>query len=226
MEVARGQRAVRLIVVDDEPLWLDLLRVALTSADVHVAAAYTDPQEALDQWSPGIDVALIDVELGRDTMNGFELARRLRARTSPLGVVFLTSVADPWMVDDAASTALAGTSYLLKRGVSDLAELQRAVQVASTGGIVMDPDIHDAIRGNGPLPGLTPLQGRMLRLMAAGRSNAQISMELGVALKTVESNITRISRTLGVGDSENVRVGCVTRYLAAASHGPHRSLGH
>lgn len=205
-----------LAIVDDEPLWLDLLRVALTTGQLHVAAAFTDAHTALANW-PHVEVALIDVELGAKQPHGFTLARELRARHPGLAIVFLTSVADPWMIDHAAAAAMAGTSYLLKRGVGDLMSLQNAVLAAARGEVSVDPEILDVMRGNGPVPGLTPVQCRMLRLLALGRSNAQISAELGVAQKTVEANITRISRVLGVPEHENVRVGCVTRYLAAAT---------
>lgn len=217
-------RPIALAILDDEPLWLDLLRVALTTGSMHVAAAFDDPESALRHWPEAVDVALLDVELGRPDLTGFTVARRLRAKRPDLGVVFLTSVADPWLIDDAAASAVAGTSYLLKRGVGNLAALQRAVHLAAAGEIVMDPEIHDAIRGNGPVSGLTPLQGRILRLLATGQSNAQIAETLVVAQKTVEGNITRIARTLGVGPTENVRVGCVTRYLSVAAHGPHRAV--
>lgn len=216
---------ITLAVVDDETLWLDLLRVALTSGDMHVSAAFSDPDVALAEW-PRVNVALLDVELGPERMHGFELAKRLRARDPGLAVVFLTSVADPWMIDHAAASAVAGTSYLLKRGVGNLAVLQHAVRAASRGELMMDPEILDVMRDSGPVPGLTPLQGRLLRLMATGSTNAQIATELGIAQKTVEGNITKISRILGVGDDENVRVGCVRRYLSAAASGPHRAVRH
>lgn len=217
--------AITLAIVDDESLWLDLLRVALTSSDMHVSAAYSDPAVALAEW-PRVDVALLDVELGPDRMHGFELARQLRQRDPRLAVVFLTSVADPWMIDHTAASAVAGTSYLLKSGVGNLAMLQHAVFAAARGEIMMDAGILDAIRDNGPVAGLTPLQGRLLRLLATGSTNQQIAIELGVAQKTVEANITKVARILEVGDDENVRVGCVTRYLAAAADGPHRAMRH
>lgn len=216
---------ITLAIVDDETLWLDLLRVALTSGDMHVSAAFSDPAVALADW-PRVNVALLDVELGPDRMHGFYLAKQLRARDPNLAVVFLTSVADPWMIDYAAASAVAGTSYLLKRGVGNLAVLQHAVFAASRGELMMDPEILDVMRDSGPVPGLTPLQSRLLRLMATGSTNAQIATELGIAQKTVEGNITKISRILEVGDDENVRVGCVTRYLSAAAAGPHRAVRH
>lgn len=205
----------RAVIVDDEPLWLDLLRVALEHGGVQVAAAFTDAQAAIEQWPGHVHVAILDVDLGGDT-SGFRLARTLRAQHPGLPVVFLTSVADPWIVDEAAASVIAGTSYLLKRSVSNVGELCAAIHATIDGEIVAAPEVVNALHGEGPMPGLTPTQGRILRLMALGRTNQQIAAELGIAVKTVEGNITRIARVLGVPVDQNLRVGCVTRYLATA----------
>lgn len=208
-------------IVDDEPLWLDLLGIALADDIFEVIGTFTDPAAALEDWPAAADVALLDVDLGTD-MSGFDVARTLRSRMPGMPVVFLTSVADPWIVDDAAASAIAGTSYLLKRQVSDRTALRDAIVATAAGHVLVAEEVLDALHGGGPLPGLSPTQVRILRLMAVGRSNAQIAAELGIAVKTVEGNITRIARTLGVPPEENLRVGCVTRYLAVASPGPYR----
>ena len=213
---------ITLGVVDDEPLWRDLLRVSLTSGGMHVVAAFGNPIEAEENWPGTASTALIDVELGAGAIHGFELARRLRSAHPHLSVVFLTSVVDPWMVDEAAASLIAGTSYLLKRSVSSLEQLQAAVRSAAAGSLVVDERIIDALAGRGPVAGLTAAQLRLLRLMAVGKSNSQIAKDMKVAVKTVEGNITRIARVLGVADAQNVRVGCVTRYLSVAAPGAHR----
>ena len=213
---------IALAVVDDEPLWLDLLRVALTTGGMHVSAVFADPQEALAGWPEAVRVAVLDVELGPGRIDGFALAKELREAHPSLGIVFLTSVVDPWMIDAAAASAIAGTSYLVKRSVADVEQLCQVVRATAAGQVVVDPAVLDAVRGEGPVHGLSPLQTRIVRLMATGWSNAQIAEELGLSVKTVEANITRISRTFGVENDRNVRVGCVIRYLAAAIPGAHR----
>lgn len=212
---------ITLAIVDDEPLWLDLLRVALTTGPLHVMEAFSDPQTALDNWPQQVQVALLDVELGFGRMNGFELARVLRERNPDLDIVFLTAVADPWIVDEAASSAIAGTSYLLKRGAGRLANLQRAVALAGDGQVTLDEGMVEALHGRGPIPGITPTQARILRLVALGYANAQIADEVGLSVKAVEANIGRIAKALRVDEGQNLRVGCVTRYLALAAPGAH-----
>jgi DNA-binding NarL/FixJ family response regulator len=213
---------LRLAIVDDEPLWLDLLRLALTNAGHEVVGAYSSSAEALRAWPAEVSQALIDVELGRASMHGFELARTLRSMRPTLTVVFLTSVVDPWMIDAAAGSAVAGTSYLLKRGVADVAQLDRVLRATAAGEVIVDPQVLRALGSGGPADGLSPLQLRVVRLMATGWSNAQIAEELGLSVKTVESNITRIAKALDIDHERNVRVECVTRYLAYAAAGPHR----
>lgn len=216
--------SLRLAVVDDEPLWVDLLSVALTRAGHVVEGTFTSASEALRRWPPQTQVGLIDVELGRGSMNGFQLGRRLRVRDEGLRLVFLSSVVDPWMIDAAAASAIAGTSYLLKRKVSNVAQLDAVLRTTAAGGIVVDDQVMQAIHGQEPVSGLSPQQVRILRLVATGWSNAQIAQELALSVKAVEANITRIARAFGVDQARNVRVACVTRYLAMAVNGPHEAL--
>jgi DNA-binding CsgD family transcriptional regulator len=45
---------------------------------------------------------------------------------------------------------------------------------------------------------LTPAEERIARLVAAGRTNKEVAEELDVSTKTVEWNLTRVYRKLGV----------------------------
>ena len=203
-------RPLRLVVIDDEPLWLDLLRRALESTGFEVAAVFTSGQAAIDHWPDGASLALVDVELGAGGPHGFEVVRRLRKDRPELKVVFLTSVVDPWMIDAAAGSTVAGTSYLLKGGVADVRQLERVLNATCAGELIVDSHVLQAMRGDGPISGLTPAQARVMRLVATGWSNAQIAEELGMSVKTVEATVTRIARQFGVESDRNVRVACVT----------------
>lgn len=216
--------SVPIAVVDDESLWLDLIARAMKGTDFEVVAAFTSGQAAIDTWPPEACLGLIDVELGQVGINGFDVARALRAKFPRLAIVFLTSVIDPWMVDQAAGAVASGTSYVLKGSVADVEELGKVLRATLDGQVVVDPRVLKSMSGDGPVEGLTPTQIRVMRLVATGWSNHQIADELNLSVKTVEATITRIARLFGVDSDRNVRVACVTRYLALAASGAHGAV--
>ena len=72
-------RPLRLLVIDDSPAELELLREALESIDavVDVTTAMAGDEIELDQVAPWPDLVLLDVHLPR--MNGIEVLHRLKA---------------------------------------------------------------------------------------------------------------------------------------------------
>ncbi|KQL46834.1 histidine kinase [Brevibacillus choshinensis] len=79
-----------LIVEDEKPI-LDLMKYVI-GQDPHytIVGAYTNPLEALDQFSElQVDVAFLDVEMPR--MNGLDLAQKINERSSQTKIVFTTA---------------------------------------------------------------------------------------------------------------------------------------
>lgn len=69
----------------------------------------------------------------------------------------------------------------------------------------------DRLRTRRTPTGLTPTEAQVAHLAAAGRTNAEIASELVVSVRTVESNLTRVYRKLGVRS----RTELATRLTAA-----------
>lgn len=82
---------MRVILVDDEPIALELLKLMLSSyEDVEITGAYTEPIEALkniDKTKP--DVVFLDIEMG--SMGGLELASVFLDNQSNVEIVFVTA---------------------------------------------------------------------------------------------------------------------------------------
>ena len=70
------------------------------------------------------------------------------------------------------------------------------------------------------LPGLTPAEQAVARLVAAGRTNRQTAAELYVSVKTVEFHLRHIFGKLGIGSRKDL-----TARLRAPAASPAGNLG-
>lgn len=151
------------------------------------------------------DVLLLDVRMpGR---NGLDLLRELQAAGELPPTILLTTFDD----DEALLEGLkAGARGFLLKDVS-LEQLTDAIQKVSRGETLIRPAITESVlRGlehvrrnfealDAPDP-LTKRELEILRLMAGGYSNREISEALGVAEGTTKNHASSIFSKLGVRD--------------------------
>ncbi len=211
---------IRVAVIEDEPLFRGLLQRHLGQHPrLEVVGAYADGASALDDLGNAQpDVVTTDIELpGR--LDGIQTALALRQRKPELGVVILSNHADPRFVG-VLRDVTSGWSYLLKKSVSDIETLDRAVEGAASGTVTLDPAIVAGMRPkrNGALARLTPRQREILGLVAQGLTNAAIAEQLVLAEKSVENQLTAIYAEIGLDRgaldaSVHPRVSAVLAYL-------------
>jgi DNA-binding NarL/FixJ family response regulator len=208
-----------IAIVEDEDLYRDLLRIALSQQPrLLIVGAFGDGEAALAAL-PGLEprVAILDIALP-GALNGVQLGLLLRRQLPELGIVLLSNHGDPEFVASLPPRALTGWSYLLKRSVSDAAALGRAIEGAAAGFVVLDPQLVSGLqpRPDGPLSRLTPRQTEILSLIAQGYTNAAIARQLILAEKSVQNQINQIYQQLGIdrGDTAvHPRVTAVLTYL-------------
>lgn len=207
-----GSRSV--LVVEDDALLRDLIARSLEGAGmvVETAATAADAKRAFNRMDP--DAAVIDIELGPGP-NGFDLADVLRSQAPHVAVVFLTNLPDPRFAARGSDEIAGGVSYLRKSQLSDVATLIDALDATMRGSQQGMPR-HDRDPDR-PLGHLTRKQVDVLRLIAAGQTNAQIARARGVTIKAVEDTIGRIGVALDVeaSDDVNLRVAIARCYLDA-----------
>jgi two-component system, NarL family, response regulator DevR len=197
-------RRLRVMVVDDHEVVRRGLRALLEAAgDISVVAEAGTVQQAIsaaDEQQP--DVIVMDVRLGDGS--GVEATREIRARRPETQVLMLTSFAD----DEAlfASIMAGAAGYVLKqiRG----GELLRAVRAVGEGQSLLDPAVTQSVlqrlrRGKHMLEDerlarLSAQEERILKLIADGRTNRQIGVELSLAEKTVKNYVSNILGKLDV----------------------------
>ncbi|MGW2394938.1 response regulator [Kitasatospora sp. NPDC001664] len=203
-EQQRDTGAVRVLIVDDHPLFREGLKAALQSAEgievVGEAETVAAVPGAVADLLP--DVVVLDLSLPDGS--GLEAARLLAAQTPTAPVLMLTMADDDGSLLAALQAGARG--YLVKGAGRD--EVLHAVRTVAAGGAVFGSDIAARItallagtklREAGQLfPTLTAREAEVLNLVAKGLDNRRIARELVVAEKTVRNHVTHIFEKLHV----------------------------
>jgi DNA-binding NarL/FixJ family response regulator len=211
---------LRLAVVEDEPLYRELLVTGLIARldDVKVVGSFGSAEELADAVrAEDVDVLLADVDLGPGA-DGTQLGVHLRRRNRRMGVVLLSNLAMPGLLASLPEDVRGGWSYLLKTSVADLDQLALAIRESASGGMVIDSALTSKLTAerSGPLGQLTPRQMDVLARMANGWSNKRIADDLVLSVRTIESVISDVIAALAIPkdvDGYNARVACVLVYL-------------
>ena len=198
--------SIRVLVADDQALVRSGFRLILEAReDIEVVGEAEDGGEAVElarRLDP--DVILMDVRMPR--MDGVEATRRLTAAGSSARVVILTTFDLDEYVHDAIR---AGASGFLLKDVQP-AQLVEAVRVVAAGEALLAPTVTRrlldrfarALPDEKPpsLEALTTRELEILRLVAAGLSNAEIAEQLVVTEATVKTHVSSVLRKLHLRD--------------------------
>jgi DNA-binding NarL/FixJ family response regulator len=196
--------SVRVLIVDDHPLFRDGVRTALSGEeDLELVGEAEDVASAVEQVAALTpDVVLMDLNL--PDASGIEATRTLMARHPGLRVLVMTMSTE----DDAVVAAMrAGArGYVVKgAGRRDLVDSVRAV---ASGGGVFSPEVADrlagyftglaAVPGREVFPQLSEREREVLELLARGHDNRGIARELYLSDKTVRNYVSNLLAKLEV----------------------------
>lgn len=203
---------LRIGILEDEPLFASLLSKSIHGEDRMVEFVASKPSEFLSLFRlKTIDCAVLDVHLGEGP-SGFEVAEKIRQEHPTIGIVFLTSFEDPRLFTRSVPELPMGSKYIVKQKIEDLKVIEKFIDEA-----VDEP--HAPLSGiDSKLSELSDQQIEVLRLVANGMTNSEIASELFISEKTVESNISKIAKALGVKKLHggNSRVALAKLYYRSA----------
>lgn len=191
--------AHRVLLVDDDDFTRMTLRAVLASLDYDVIGDAAHVVAAMDlARAESPDLAVIDLDLGEGP-TGIDLAHGLRTLRPTIGLVMLSSYADPRLIGRRTRPLPEGTQYLSKQSVGDARVLDEALRKS------LDRD-DTATPAEGTA--LTDAQIEMMRLIAAGYSNAEIAKRMWISEDGVNRAVTRLVKQLGlqVSKEHNTRV--------------------
>jgi two-component system, NarL family, response regulator DevR len=194
---------VRLVLVDDSELVRMGLRTLLTpEPTISLLAEASSVREAVSVISVHRpDVVLMDIRLPDGT--GFDACRQVLKTLPQTRIIFLTSVVDDKLVDEAIKSG--GHGYLLKE-INGRGLVQAITDVAA-GRSILDPAVTARVMTlvktggpapNGPLDSLSPQERRVLALIAEGKTNKEVAMDLNLSEKTVKNYLANIFDKLNI----------------------------
>ena len=206
---AGGGVSTRCLIADDQAMVREGFAAVLAAQPgllvVGQAADGADAVRQAQHLRP--DVVLMDVRM--PVMDGLQATRQILAAARPARprVLMLTTFDLDEYVYEALRAGASG--FLLKDATA--AELVRAVRVVAAGDALLAPSVTRRLIADfarqphsGPPPRslspLTPRETEVLRLIAHGLSNTEISSALVIAEQTTKTHVGRILAKLGLRD--------------------------
>jgi DNA-binding NarL/FixJ family response regulator len=197
---------IRVLIADDQVLVRAGFRMILGSEPgLDVVGEAGDGLEAVSlavELEP--DVVLMDIRMPE--LDGIEATRRTVARPNAPRVLVLTTFDLDEYVYEALRAGASG--FLLKDAPED--QLVAGIRIVADGGSLFAPSVTRRLveryvdaRPSTPPPALddlTPRETEVLRLVAQGLSNAEISAHLVVSEHTTKTHVARILQKLDLRD--------------------------
>jgi len=199
---------IRVVIADDQRVVREGLTTLIGLIDgvevVDTAANGIEAIECAERERP--DVVLMDLRMPE--LDGAEATRRIRAGLAGTQVLVLTTYADDESLFPALEAGARG--YLTKDASAE--EIEAAIRAVAEGRTHLDPAVQQrlvaAVLERRPIAGradalpddLTPREAEVLKLIAAGMSNAEIAAALFVSNATVKTHINHIFAKTGVSD--------------------------
>ena len=194
---------IRVMVVDDHPIWRDGVARDLTEAGLEVVATASNGTEALNR-APAARPQVVVLDLQIPAPNGVEVTATLVKNDPTVRVLILSASGEQADVLDAVKAG--ATGYLVKS--ASRAELLSAVMRVAQGDTVFTPGLAGLVLGeyrrlsdvpaapDSDTPRLTERETEVLRLVAKGLSYKQIAERLVLSHRTVQNHVQNTLRKL------------------------------
>ena len=199
---------IRVLLVDDQAMVRAGFRMILEAEDdVEVLGEAEDGDQGVvltERLAP--DIVLMDVQMPR--LDGLEATRRIVAdpRLSSRVVILTTFERDDYIFE---ALQVGASGFLLKNAPPE--DLIRAVRVVAEGEALLAPSVTRRIieerlrrparrRSDDAIARLTDRELEVLKLLATGRSNAELATTLYVGEGTVKTHVSNVLSKLGLRD--------------------------
>ena len=196
------KKEITILIADDHPIFRRGLRAVIEAdALLKVVAEAEDGESALSfirELQP--DIAVLDIDM--PPPDGLAIARELRARRSPVELVFLTMHNDEALLTAALDVGVKG--FIVKDGAAN--ELTACIRAVAAGQNFVSPTLsgHLLTRRNKrhaqspSINDLTASERHVLLLVAESMTNKEIAEKMFISVRTVEHHRSNICAKLGL----------------------------
>jgi DNA-binding NarL/FixJ family response regulator len=194
--MSEDANAIRILVVDDHLVVREGVDALVRrQTDLRVVAQASNGREAIQQFrAHRPDITLMDLQMPE--MNGLDALIALRAEFPEARVIVLTTYTGDVQVLRAIKAG--AWAYLLKNALHK--ELLDTIRAVHAGKKYLSAEASFELAEHASGDALTPAEVRVLRLIADGNANKEISEQLSVSEDTVKGQVRNILSKLGAKD--------------------------
>jgi DNA-binding NarL/FixJ family response regulator len=202
MDATRTSAPIRVMVVDDHPMWRDAVERDLVGAGLEVVAVAANGRETLARFpATRPDVVVLDLQI--PAPNGIEVIDQLVTQDPAVRILVLSASGE--QADVFGAVKAGATGYLVKS--ASRAELLDAVRRVAAGDPVFTPGIAGMVLGEFQRSSgradrdpteqhLTERETEVLKMVAKGLSYKEIADRLVLSHRTVQNHVQSTLRKL------------------------------
>src|SRR6266850_741731 len=194
---------IRVLIADDHPVVRQGLRQTIeTDRGLKIVGEVGDGGVALEQIKTLLpEVAVLDIDM--PVKDGFAVATAIREEKLPVAIIFLTIHREEELFQAAMDMGVKG--YVLKDSATT--DIIAGIKTVAGGQPYISPSLSAylinrrarsvaLIKEKPGIEELTPMERRVLKLIAEDKTSKDIAKELFISHRTVETHRTNISRKL------------------------------
>jgi DNA-binding NarL/FixJ family response regulator len=196
-------REIRVIIIDDHPVARQgLLAIFKTESTIMVVGDAHNAQEGVSKViATKPDIAIIDIEMSRDTKDGFVIARELREKGFTGAIIFLTHLEEKYSFEKFLRSGEKG--YILKNDSPK--QIIEGIKTVALGDTYISTEMLKKLPAHYNPDGididkvhLTPREIEVLESIIEYLTSKEIGKRLCIDHRTVEKHLQNLHEKLNV----------------------------
>lgn len=209
---------IRALLVDDHQVVRQGLRTFLELHDDVIVVGEAGDGVAAVEAARALEPDVILMDLVMPRQDGIAATRQIKAAQPAIQIIALTSFVEDDKVIPALQAGACG--YLLKDISPD--ELMQAIRAAHRGEMRLHPDAARKLMEQVARPAVAPpnlgetlteRELQVIRLIAQGKSNAEIAAQLVISAKTVKTHVSNMLSKLQLTDRTQLAIYAINNGL-------------